>query len=248
MSGYSGESITLHFCDFSHFLIDSTDEGIIYDIDDEFTHKQEGYFFMPAFKNGLWDGNIRLFNKESRKMPLGLLKLLLKWCEVNGLNVKFHKSFSKLIKTSTVGFSLDEFTESLNLPFKMYEHQIDSINEIIKRKRLVILSATNSGKSLVIYTIIRLMIEKFDKTVLLIVPYIQLVEQMYKDFVGYGWDAIESNTIRIKSGSNSTKSKIIYINDDFGLNENTYVLINGKRKKALHIKEGDKIALIDVDK
>jgi hypothetical protein len=50
----------------------------------------------------------------------------------------------------------------------------------------------NSGKSNMIYLTIRyLLTQKSDKKILLVVPIISLVEQMYNDFKSYGWKDLE---------------------------------------------------------
>jgi len=51
----------------------------------------------------------------------------------------------------------------------------------------LLISPTASGKSLMIYSIVRYYVERGENT-LIVVPTTSLVEQMYKDFADYGWD------------------------------------------------------------
>ena len=59
---------------------------------------------------------------------------------------------------------------------------------ILRFNRKLILSPTGSGKSLMIYSVVRFHVG-LRRKVLLVVPTTSLVEQMFKDFESYGWDA-----------------------------------------------------------
>ena len=67
------------------------------------------------------------------------------------------------------------------------EYQIDGVYEALKNNRKLVISPTASGKSLMIYSVVRYFVER-QKDVLIVVPTTSLVEQMYKDFEDYGWD------------------------------------------------------------
>ena len=43
------------------------------ELSDYFTFKVPGYKFMPAYRNKMWDGNIRLFNRRSHTLYACLL-------------------------------------------------------------------------------------------------------------------------------------------------------------------------------
>ena len=72
----------------------------------------------------------------------------------------------------------------------MRDYQFDAFAECIKNRRILLLSPTASGKSLIIYAIIRyyLLSESItsgEYQILIVVPTTSLVEQMYKDFRDY---------------------------------------------------------------
>ena len=67
---------------------------------------------------------------------------------------------------------------------------------------LLLISPTASGKSLMIYALIRYFVAKKQK-ILLVVPTTSLVEQMYKDFEDYGWDP-KNHCHRIYAGRERT--------------------------------------------
>jgi len=70
--------------------------------------------------------------------------------------------------------------------YKPRDYQIEAVYDALKYNRKLLISPTASGKSLMIYSIVRYFVET-DKKILLVVPTTSLVEQMYKDFEDYGW-------------------------------------------------------------
>ena len=84
------------------------------------------------------------------------------------------------------------------------DYQMEAIYRTLIDQKRLLLSPTASGKSLIIYTLIRWFLSRNDSRVLLVVPTTSLVEQMYSDFADYSkndptWD----NTVschRIYSG------------------------------------------------
>ncbi|NDC39790.1 MAG: DEAD/DEAH box helicase [Proteobacteria bacterium] len=71
-----------------------------------------------------------------------------------------------------------------------YQYLASSVG--LTRKRTVVISPTASGKSLIIYIMIRHLLSSGKKQGLLIVPTVNLVAQMHSDFKEYsvnnGWD------------------------------------------------------------
>ena len=82
--------------------------------------------------------------------------------------------------------------------FSPRDYQIDGVYDALRHNRKLLISPTASGKSLMIYSVVRYYSDKQQK-ILLIVPTTSLVEQMYKDFEDYGWDA-QSYCHKIYSG------------------------------------------------
>ena len=73
---------------------------------------------------------------------------------------------------------------------------------VLKYNRKLLISPTASGKSLMIYSLVRYFVERNQK-ILLVVPTTSLVEQMYKDFEDYGWDP-KNHCHRIYAGRERT--------------------------------------------
>jgi len=82
------------------------------------------------------------------------------------------------------------------------DYQVEGVCDALKHNRKLLISPTASGKSLMIYSLVRYYVNKHEK-ILLVVPTTSLVEQMYKDFQDYGWDA-ETYCHRIYSGKEKT--------------------------------------------
>ena len=67
------------------------------------------------------------------------------------------------------------------------KYQIEGVYGALKHNRKLLISPTASGKSLMIYSIVRYYHSQGEK-ILLVLPTTSLVEQLYKDFEDYGWD------------------------------------------------------------
>ena len=92
--------------------------------------------------------------------------------------------------------------------YKPRDYQVDGIYDALKYNRKLLISPTASGKSLMIYGIVRYFVERKQNT-LIVVPTTSLVEQMYKDFADYGWD-VGSYCHKIYAGKErETNSQVI---------------------------------------
>ena len=107
------------------------------------------------------------------------------------------------------------FIQNINLPFSPREYQVNSLYDCIQKKRLVVLSPTGSGKSLIIYMFIRWFLSQHaNEKIMLIVPNVSLVHQIYNDFEDYSsdnlWD-VEKFCQKIYSGQEKSVEKNIAI-------------------------------------
>ena len=144
---------------------------------------------MPAFKNKMWDGKIRLFNARNNTLPFGLLQNLSEFATSRGYELSLHTKFSE-IPTYTRE-SILEYVGKLTITSRQkvitpHDYQLEAIQYALTSRRAILVSPTGSGKSLIIYNMIRWFLHHHtDKKVLIIVPTTSLVEQMYKDFNDY---------------------------------------------------------------
>ena len=199
---YIMETIRVRKLDHSNLMIEC-DSGQGQELNEFFSFFVPGYKFMPAFRNKVWDGKIRLFNRATKQLPVGLYYHLLTFCRQRGYMLEaIDSKYGKPNDRNHINpEDLKSFCGELNLPFDMRDYQFDCVGEAITRKRAILLSPTGSGKSLIIYAAMRYWLERLSSgkeqggRVLVIVPTTSLVEQMHSDFINYGWSENEMHKI-----------------------------------------------------
>ena len=193
---YTGLMIDMEISkvDSVHLKIDC-EKDIARELSDFFTFTVPNHQYTPAFKNKKWDGQIRLFNLHTRKMYMGLESYILSFAEDRNYTVKLNipKLNDKIISNETVkGFMCEHLNpHSDGKKIIPHKHQIDAVSHAINNQRSLILSPTGSGKSLVIYSLVRYYLDILpkNKKILIIVPTTSLVLQMYNDFNDYSSNA-----------------------------------------------------------
>ena len=185
---------------------------IEYELRDHFTFEVEGAKFMPQYRNRNWNGEIHLFDLRSKKIYVGLLDKIVSFCERHEYSYKFVDNdyygppFEVNATISKEG--VKDYIKSIT-SIKAREYQIEGVYDCLKHNRRLLVSPTASGKSLMIYSLVRYYVDK-GMRILLVVPTTSLVEQMYKDFIEYGWDA-KSHCHRIYSGREVTNTNEVTI-------------------------------------
>lgn len=172
------------------FLHVEADHGIMNELADFFCFFAEGYQFMPSYKNKLWDGKVRLYNSRDKELPGGLFKYLDEFAAVRDyqIEVKHDNYYGLPSGDMDVDMSyLDDCTfTSRGEPIEHRDYQLDAIHHGLTTKRALLISPTASGKSFIIYSLIRYFLNEHpNKKVLIVVPTTSLVKQMYGDFADY---------------------------------------------------------------
>ena len=90
--------------------------------------------------------------------------------------------------TVSRGFIKSLKPKSQGKSIKVRDYQIQAFSHAVGNDRALILSPTASGKSLIIYSLVRYYHMAGLKT-LILVPTTSLEEQMYSDFEDYGWSS-----------------------------------------------------------
>ena len=67
--------------------VDCENHGIYHELNDRFSFFVKGYKFMPKYKNGMWDGKIRLFSAQTRKIYFGLIGELYKFAKSSNYSI-----------------------------------------------------------------------------------------------------------------------------------------------------------------
>jgi len=168
------------------------DWGIGAELSDFFSFFVPGYKFMPLYKNKIWDGKVRLYNAQTNELGLGLLPYVKEFAEKRNYTIEYEDSLYGMPEqyNDIDPKAIMDFLKRLNLqgrgePIEVRDYQFDAICDAIRKKRAILLSPTGSGKSLIIYALMRWYLENFNQKVLVIVPTTSLVQQMYADFADY---------------------------------------------------------------
>ena len=176
------------------FLQVFTDAGTGAELSDFFTFYVPGYKFMPAYKNKIWDGKIRLYNQLNKELYVGLLPYIKEFAEVRQVDMEYEMCDRYGLPETTDMCDedvLNQFIESLNLHSRNQriaprDYQVNAIKHAMINNRAVLLSPTASGKSLIIYILTRLFLDMdTGQKALIVVPTTSLVEQMTSDFLDY---------------------------------------------------------------
>ena len=149
-----------------------------------------------------WDGKVRLYSPATGEIYCGLVDYLTDWAKDRGYQVEYleseHFGHPKDQNELITPQSVVGFVKALRLPVKVRDYQYAAIYESLRYNRALLLSPTASGKSLMIYSLVRFHVN-VKRNVLIIVPTTSLVEQMYKDFKEYGWN-VKDHCHRIYGG------------------------------------------------
>ena len=186
------EEITLQSKDAAFLYVDSEDKGIIQELAEYFTFFVPGYKFMPQFRNKLWDGKLRLLNLRDQSIYSGLYKHICAFAAERNIQVKIlpHDIFKTEANLPGAHGQIDmSFIDEYVLPFPPRDYQLAAVKYGLENRRGLLVSPTASGKSYIIYLMMRYFMDmSYDMIadkVLLIVPTTSLVKQMVGDFAKY---------------------------------------------------------------
>ena len=183
------------------YLKISTEPHIEYELRDKFTFEVPNMKFMPQYRRRHWNGEIHLFDMRTKRIYVGLLDKVVTFCEKSGYSFEFKDNkfyglpfeVNEMICKEGVKDYMGSITS-----IKPRDYQIDAVHDALRYNRKLLISPTASGKSFMIYSVVRFHVG-LKRKVLLVVPTTSLVEQMFKDFQDYGWDA-ENHCHRIYAG------------------------------------------------
>lgn len=168
-----------------------TDKSIELDIQEHFSFKSNNEY-DPRIAKGQWDGVIRLYNRQTKKLYFGLLLELLQYLTT----MNFSYDIDSALLPSNDQLDDEDIDELINFidphcngsKIVPYDYQRDAFKYMMNMSRTVCLAATSAGKSLIIYLALRaylLMPEFKGKHIFISVPSIALVEQLFSDFDDY---------------------------------------------------------------
>lgn len=209
------------------FLQVVAEDAIVASLSDFFSFFVPNYRFMKKFKMHMWDGRIRLFSKNTGEIYVGLLQHVKEFAKQheyeiiyeNGIDLDVEEEFSvqeafDFAKSLNIHVKRQENNKDIYIPINAHDYQLDAFRHAVQTSRSLLLSPTSSGKSLFIYLLLRHYQPKIKGKILVIVPTVNLVMQMFTDFGEYSyadkWDIREQAHI-IYSGKEKNSDKPIII-------------------------------------
>ena len=196
-----------------YITIHSDEEYVHRELADYFTFEvPEAKFLKKNPRYKYWDGTIRLYSPATGDLYHGLMKHVQTWADEKQYSIQYEKNDwygdieddNKFVSPAGVKHFMDKISN-----IKPRDYQYKAVYEAIKYNRKLLLSPTGSGKSLMIYAIVRYYAATAKK-ILIIVPTTSLVEQMVNDFIDYGWPADEY-VHKIYGGKDKNTDKNIII-------------------------------------
>jgi len=191
------------------YLNIKTEPNYARELSDFFTFEVPGARFMPSYRNKYWDGKIRLFNQMNGEVYVGLLPYIEEFAKRNELDIEYKEGVKDEgeHRTSILGgFVRRVSPKSKGKTLQIRNYQMDAFTHAVRNNRSLLLSPTASGKSLIIYLLSRWY--ESDR-VLILVPTTSLVEQMYSDFIDYGY--LEAKMQKIYQGHSREITKEVTI-------------------------------------
>ena len=179
------------------------------ELSDYFRFRVPGFQYMPSFRSKKWDGYIYLFSYLNYTLYYGLLDYLSTFAEDRKYTIEYEFDYPKDNNVSLQDFK--NFIDSVPTKLVPRDYQLEAVHHAINKERALLVSPTASGKSLIIYYLIRYY---YPKKALIVVPTISLVYQMYTDFEEYAKGdnfEVEESVHKIYGGQDKVSEKPIII-------------------------------------
>lgn len=208
--------ITVELGDDVHMKV-ICERGIAKEISEYFTFTVPGHKYMPSYKSRHWDGTIKLYNMFSQTLYRGLVDYLILFANERKYTIVLPGIVKNDYKKEDVEKYMTEHLQpqAMGKDLTPFPHQIDAVTHALNEKRCLLLSPTGSGKSLIIYSLLRYYLDKIpkDKKVLVVVPTVSLVSQMHSDFVEYSkknkWKVDSKCHCLFAGRSKSTEKRVV---------------------------------------
>ena len=136
---------------------------IQYELRDAFCFEVPGAKFHPSYRKKFWDGQIHLFSPQTKQLYVGLLDRLIAFCEQYDYQYEFRDNkFYGLPYEENENISPEgvaDWVKNIS-SYKPRDYQLHGIYTALKSNRKLIVSPTASGKSLMIYALVRYYMEQ----------------------------------------------------------------------------------------
>ena len=128
--------VKILYSDDVHLKVD-WDASTAQELSDFFTFDVPGAKFMPAVRNKVWDGKIRLFNSMTRTVYAGLVDYIEEFCKARNYDVEIDP---KLQAEVPVGFDVDDLSKSIGLELEPRDYQKQAVLHCATKRRCLLLS------------------------------------------------------------------------------------------------------------
>lgn len=181
---------------------------ILYSLRNAFSFFADGYKFNQKYRSGIWDGKINMIDYKGI-FPSGILKRVLRHCKEQGLKIKVNEIWR--YKDVEVSPNLIQ-TLCSYCKFEPYDYQQTAVLKVLSKKKMLMLSPTSSGKSLMIYMLYRWAVDN-NMPMLITVPSTSLAEQLISDFREYVADDhdVDKYVATLYSGKDKGTQKLVVI-------------------------------------
>lgn len=194
--------------------------AILLELSDRFTFDVPNAAFIPSVKNKMWDGKIRLLNRNTQTLYLGLHSYVKQYCEENDVECHYldpldvESPFSiDEFKSMVAALKLSVTVDGVREQIEPHDFQQQAVIHAIQSGRSLLLSPTSSGKSLMIYLLLRYYLARTKGKILVIVPNTGLVKQLFDDISDYSelipWNAEDNCHLLYDGGEKHTGKRII---------------------------------------
>lgn len=93
--------------------------------------------FSPAFKNGVWDGKVRFYNRRNNSLDTGMLSWASRILQDNGYHVRYRDKRQ---------VPKPRFAE-ISLAIELRDYQQDVVRQCVRCSRGIVNAATGAGKT-----------------------------------------------------------------------------------------------------
>jgi superfamily II DNA or RNA helicase len=171
----------------SVFIRVRCERGTAKELSDCFSFKVPNHKYMSRFRKSRWNGDIKLYNIGKATIYRGLKNYVTKFAADRGYHIENKLSSQELFPLSgeEVDSLFDECVGKQSGISSLHDHQRDAIVKATETSRILLVSPTGSGKSMIIYLLMRHLLARTEGKILIVVPTIGLVTQMESDFKHY---------------------------------------------------------------
>ena len=109
----------------------------------ELAYQTDGFFFSPAFQNGVWDGYTRLYRPKKQQFRTGLLSRVVSVLQSGGVEVVIHGKPDPIIPV---------FPEGRKYNLRPYQRR--AVIDVLKERYGILQAPMRSGKTVIFIAIV----------------------------------------------------------------------------------------------